>query len=520
MSIIFIVLTLGLGIGEYFTAKALQKKNADLASALSAYNSGVSDNATLLEWDGRLKETLGYSPDMKTEDISKDLEERLKGLGGVDYSSCADAIRGLVGEIGQRNADIQQANADRDQHFMTAAVEDERAVTQKADFDAEIDRITDTNKKEMVEAAKEYDSLSVQTVDQVREVEQAKRTAAVNREHLKKQTAAAEESVRTIAEINAVLRTRIEQLTDPYFEEPDGVVVYVDQDDRVVRLNIGKNQGLRLLTKFAIFDDSARQQGEIAPKGAVEVIRFVGDDQSDARIIDDEATLRSVIRSVDRDGAAERVLEAEMTDPIARGDLVYTPLWQRGERIGYALDYYLDVDGDGADDLDLLVNIINATGGEVDAWIDKNGELRGKITTDTTYLLESNTPTDEALDAADASEEVRAAVKEARAKLTEEARLDGLRPMKLNEFLRRSHFRQTSEVERFEGPGGLSAKPDTTRVPLIPNSAAPSVFNLNPDQVKIDPESTPSGSSPSADAEAPGDGDDAPVFRRREPKDP
>ena len=178
------------------------------------------------------------------------------------------------------------------------------------------------------------------------------------------------------------------------------------------------------------------------------------------------------------------------------------------------------MDGDGADDLDLLVNIINATGGEVDAWIDRNGELRGKITTDTTYLLESNTPTDEALDAADASEEVRAAVKEARAKLTEEARLDGLRPMKLNEFLRRSHFRQTSEVERFEGPGGLSAKPDTTRVPLIPNSAAPSVFNLNPDQVKIDPESTPSGSSLSADAEAPGDGDDAPVFRRREPKDP
>ena len=136
MSIIFIVLTLGLGIGEYFTAKALQKKNADLANALSAYNSNVSKNATLLERDGRLKETLGYSPDMKTEDISKDLEERLKGLGGVDYSNCADAIRGLVGEISQRNADIQQANADRDQHFMTAAVEDERAVTQKADFDA------------------------------------------------------------------------------------------------------------------------------------------------------------------------------------------------------------------------------------------------------------------------------------------------------------------------------------------------------------------------------------------------
>ena len=519
MAIIFIVLTLGLGVGEYFTAKALQQAKGDLASASNNYKTSLDANATLLESDARLKETIGYPPDMKTDDLSKDLEGRLKELGGVDYASCAEAIRGLIAAINERNADIQQANADRDQHFLTAESEDKRAFTQKADFDDEIDRITAANKDEMTKATEEYDALSGETVDEVREVEQAKQTAAINREHLKKQTVAAEESVKTIADINAALRTRIEQLTDPYFEEPDGKVVYVDQDARVVRLNIGKEQGLRLLTKFAIFDDNARDRGEIKPKGAVEVIRFVGEDQADARIIDDEETLKNVIHSIDREGEAASVLDDELTDPIAEGDLVYTPLWQKGEEVRYALDYFLDIDGDGADDLDLLVNVINATGGAVDAWIDKNGELRGEISTDTTYLLMSNTPLEEALDAADASEDLRKAVGEARTKLFDEAQLDGLRQMKLNEFLRRSHFRQTSEITRYQQPGGLDVKPDTTRVPVIPNSVAPSTFNLNPDQAKIDPESAP---SPAADAAEAGgmDDDAAPVFRRREPKDP
>ena len=115
---------------------------------------------------------------MKTADLVKDLEERLTGLGGNNYASCGEAIRGLVGEINSRNADIQQANAERDEHFMTAALEDERAFTQKADFDAEIDRITAANKAEMTKAAEEYDALSGETVDQVREVEQAKRSTA------------------------------------------------------------------------------------------------------------------------------------------------------------------------------------------------------------------------------------------------------------------------------------------------------------------------------------------------------
>ena len=38
MSIIFIVLTLGLGVGEYFTAKALKQANVDLTPAQNTYN--------------------------------------------------------------------------------------------------------------------------------------------------------------------------------------------------------------------------------------------------------------------------------------------------------------------------------------------------------------------------------------------------------------------------------------------------------------------------------------------------
>ena len=517
MGIIFIVLTLGLGVGEYFTAKALQKGLHDSKTAQGTYEAALSKNQTLSDQAARLKTLIGYSGDMKTDDLVKDLEGRLTDLAGNSYTTCDDAIAGLVGEITARNASLQEANADRDQHYMTAGEEEERAKQQKADFDTEIDNITTGNKTQLQEAAERYDVLSGETVDEVRNVEQVKRTAAVNRDHLKEQTVSAESSVKVIADINANLRSKIEQLTDPFFEEADGKVVYVDQLNRVVRLNIGKDQGLRLLTKFAVFPEDALLRGEIKPKGAVEVVRFIGGNESDARIIDDEETLKNVIRSVDNQDAAMKILETELTDPISSGDLVYTPLWQKGERPTYALDYFLDVDNDGGDDLDLLVNIIEASDGVVSAWIDKNGELRGAVTPETNYLIVSNTPLEEALDASDLSDETKEAIRTAREKLLDDAELNGLREMKLNEFVRRSHFRQSTDVARFTEPGGLDEAPDRSRVPIVPNTNGYSVYNLNPEEAQIDPESRSAiGGAQNEEEE---DGEPAPAFRRRTPKD-
>ena len=520
MGIIFIVLTLGLGVGEYFTAKALNQAMAGSKTAKENYDKALAENRNLSEQAARLKTLIGYSGDMKTDDLVKDLETRLGELGGSNYTNCDGAIAGLVGEIAARNGSLQEANSDRDQHYVTAGEEGELSKQQKADFDNEIDNITTQNKGQLKEAAAQYDVLSDQTVDEVRNVEQAKRTAAVNREHIKGQTVAAEKSVKVIADINANLRSKIEELTDPSFEVPDGKVVYVDQMSRVVRLNIGQDQGLRLLTKFAVFPENALERGEIVPKGAVEVIRFVGKNESDARIIDDEETLRTVVRSIDKEGAAAKVLAAEQFDPIASGDLVYTPLWKRGERPAYALDYFLDVENDGSDDLDLVINIIEANDGVVSAWIDKNGELRGTVGPETTYLIVSNTPLDEALDAAEVSDETKEAVRAAHAELIEKAQVNGLRQMKLNEFVRRSHFRQSTDVARFAEPGGLDEAPDTTRVPIVPNSSESSIYNLNPGDAKIDPESgTAIGGASGSSAESGGGESESPKFRRRTPKD-
>lgn len=519
MAIIFIVLTLGLGVGEYFTAKALQQANSDCKTRQEAFNNAEKENQALSFRCAQLKELIGYSPDMKTEDLIKDLDERLAGLEG-NYNSCDETIVALIGMIAQRNDEVQQAKTERDGHYATAGEEEERAKQQKADFDNEIDTITSENKDSLQKAAQEYDTLSGETVDEVRNVEQAKRTAAVNRKHVKAQTVSAEQSVKVIAGINAGLRDKIEQLTDPFFQEPDGKVVYVDQFDRVVRLNIGKAQGVRLLTKFAVFSSGAVERGEIKPKGAVEVIRFVNDNESDARIIEDEETLRKVINSVDREGVAAKVLEYELTAPISQGDLVFTPLWQRGERVTYALDYFLDIDNDGQDDLDLLVNIIHANGGHIDAWIDKNGEIRGAITPETTYLIVSNTLIDTALDASDLSDEAKTAIKDAHINLFADAEVKGLRQMKLNEFLRRSHFRQTSEISRFRGRGELDVKPDTTRIPVIPNLGTTSIYNLNPEETKIDPQSPQTEAAADTTAETPPTEGSPPAFRRRTPKDP
>ena len=69
-----------------------------------------------------------------------------------------------------------------------------------------------------------------------------------------------------------------------------------------------------------------------------------------------------VVRSIGPHLSEAKILEDEMSNPIQPGDLAYTPLWRPGKVVKYALDYGLDIDGDGLSDLDQIINIIQSSG--------------------------------------------------------------------------------------------------------------------------------------------------------------
>ena len=92
-----------------------------------------------------------------------------------------------------------------------------------------------------------------------------------------------------------------------------------------------------------------------AKKASIEVTQVLGDHLAEARVYDDK-----------------------VADPIVPGDKIYTPLWTPGEKRHFALAGFMDVNGDGKNDIQAVKDMIAINGGVVDCYIDDKGKLVGR----------------------------------------------------------------------------------------------------------------------------------------------
>ena len=436
VGIVFFVLTLALGISEYFTAKALSEAKARTRD-YDAQKSALSGESGKLRTDIQtLQQYINGNSEADTAELLTSYPETLKKAAG-DLSetpkTCLSVIEGLNANLAEKEIQLAAAEKERDAYRVLADTETDKTEVQKETFDTKTDDLNTTNEKRRDDAENRYKDLQAQkdvlekTVEEVR----ADDKAVVDR--LETQAADAEESKKMIADINTSLRSRVEALVDPLTEIPDGKIVYVDQLNRVVWLNIGEADGVRLLTTFGVYSKDALARGIVESKGALEVIRIVDAHECEARILNDE-----------------------MEAPFIPGDYVFTPLWKSGEPVKLALDYFLDVDGDNKDDLDLLVNLINSSGSAVSAWIDKDGEIRGQIEPDVNYVIMSNTPIMKIIENdPDMPDELKGKIKTAHMNLLDEALKNGVPRISLAEFLRQTHYKQSARVDRYQEPGGV-----------------------------------------------------------------
>ena len=465
--IVFIVLTLGLGVGEYFTAKALSEAKSTAASEKEKATKAEQDAAKLRTASEKLRDLIGvgYTKDGDSAKLIDDLNSlcddlaarwnEITGDSSDVPKTCIAVIEGLVSSLEQKNQMLENSESDRNSYEQMAYSEEAKTTWQKEEFDNTVTQITEENQNRQKDADARFDTLNSQNLELAKKVETIQAEAKEVNDRYKTEAADAKESVKYVAGINKELRSKIDQLTDPLFEIPDGLIVYVDQENRVVRLNIGEADGVRLLTTFGVYASDSLEKGEIQSKGSLEVIRIVGEHESEARILDDE-----------------------MENPFTPGDMIYTPLWKTGTETRIALDYFLDVDGDDKDDIDLLVNIINASGGKVSAWVDKSGDLQGKISSDVTYLITSNTPINEVMESdPDTPAEIKDKIVNAHTKLLEDAQNYSVRTMKLSEFLRRTHYKQSAEVSRYQEPGGMAKRTDRSGAPIISDAAIAPIYD-------------------------------------------
>ncbi len=139
-----------------------------------------------------------------------------------------------------------------------------------------------------------------------------------------------------------------EALSAEVMSKPGGRVTFVDYGSRTVRVNVNRNQGVRPLMQFTIFDKNAAGIVSDKPKGIIELIK-VGDPSRG-----------------DQDSEARIVKTYETNDPIRYNDFIFSVGWSYDHPQRFDLIGKIDVNRDGRDDRADLIRMIEASGGVIE----------------------------------------------------------------------------------------------------------------------------------------------------------
>ncbi len=178
----------------------------------------------------------------------------------------------------------------------------------------------------------------------------------------------------------------ITELRDEPFEAPDGRIAWVNQHSRTVWVNLGMADGLRRQTTFSVYDHDAMN---VVPGAGG---KTGGDDEASKRKIDDRKGMIEITRVLDQHLAEARIVSDFTADPILPGDQIFSPAWKPGRKVHFALVGFMDLDGDGRSDRDLVRNIISMGGGQIDAEVHDDGATEGALSANTRYLVRGEDP--------------------------------------------------------------------------------------------------------------------------------
>lgn len=226
------------------------------------------------------------------------------------------------------------------------------------------------------------------------------------------------------------------------FDNADGKIVWVNQRQRLVWIDLGSADGLTKQMTFSVFSQTQasafklveqpkltggrEQVPKLTSKGRIEVVSVRGPHEAECRILSDTAA-----------------------DPIMPGDWIQTPAWSPGQHYGFALAGPMDIDDDGLDDTELIKNLIRVNGGQIDAELTADGKIVGPgITVRTRYMVEGKLPTD-------STDTDAKAMLAGVTKMEDQRKLNGVEKISVGELLERMGW------EPEEKTIGLSGRSDT-----------------------------------------------------------
>jgi hypothetical protein len=212
-------------------------------------------------------------------------------------------------------------------------------------------------------------------------------------------------------------KDQLEELTKVSFEREDGHIVAVDNTTRTVWIDLGTRDNLREQVTFSVYTNDHRGIGRGVEdiKAKIEVTRILEGHLAEARILDED-----------------------LFRPIAEGDPIFTPLWSAGRTEYFAIVGRPDLDEDGDSDWDLFREIVENAGAKVDLIVNDEGlrePFDATLSARTKFLIIGDVDDPSDFSGQKDKQDLAEKILEEQKALIDEARLYGIRPVRLNDFL-------------------------------------------------------------------------------------
>jgi hypothetical protein len=160
------------------------------------------------------------------------------------------------------------------------------------------------------------------------------------------------------------LRRLLDEIKGEDFQYVQGKITQVTDGGDTVYINLGKADRLRPGVTFGVLDADITSVTKSKPKAKIEVVEVLNEHLSRCKVLSDRAPTVILV-----------------------GDSIYSPSWQPGKEVKFALIGKMDIDGDTKDDTAILKQIIAQNGGIVAAELSPSGTMTGKLTEDISYLV-------------------------------------------------------------------------------------------------------------------------------------
>ncbi len=438
-AITFFLTTVILGITTYLSVKDASTKGATLISlgaekqtsetARRQLDESVQAMKKVIMGERAISEVYDPSNPTNANTVVGYMNQRLAELGrehrdrdNPDALATLDKLRTalntMTADRDNVKATLEKTNTEllalRDQYQKTVDASEDKYKTAKTDLTTE-----QTRYKEQVDQKEQEVSRLRDDFNQTQaELQQEKDGRDAERKK------AAEDVQKLIANIER-LRRQLLDTTRQTFDQPQGKIVRVDSSTDLVWINLGERDFLRPRISFSVYakDVPGVARGPQDVKGKIEVTRILNQTTAEARIVYED-----------------------FKRPITQGDLIYTPLWKPGRVEVFSIVGLIDLDGDGRSDRETLHQIMTVNNAKFDNEIndkgepiDANGDVlteeeAGHVSEQTKFLILGDIPDETTLVNDDDKAAARAINKEAK-RLQEEAIINGVDIIKLNEFL-------------------------------------------------------------------------------------